>query len=94
MMKKYYFWGLKMKNEVLVLFLITFVCGGCSLRELNLPLPSPMPVRIAPDSEPYTSCAVQFTKEMNFSEVAITAIELQSFCGLSEYEIRELAKKL
>lgn len=72
-------------NHPVFLFVLVAGVSSCSVKDLNLPQASPMPVK-------KTTCPVRFETNMKLHEIAFTAREMQQVCGFKETLILELAR--
>ena len=78
-------------NKFFILILLALIFCGCSKKDFNLPQPSPMPGRESAQTE-FSACAIVFTQEQSWSEVAIVANEMQERCGYSKTQVLRLAR--
>ena len=79
-------------DSVFLIAVVAFYCS-CSKKDLNLPQPSPMPIREPVQAEP-AACKFEFTQKQSIVEVAIAANEMQVSCGLNTFEILKLARDI
>ena len=75
------------------LFFIFLILGliGCSKKDLNMPQPSPMPIREVPHSEG-SGCAIEFRQQLSLAEVALIAYEMQERCGYNKDQVHNAAR--